>query len=86
MTYNAALIKCVDCKSFPNSCGYWKSKRKEHTCAGFVPAEEMNLKETIYALSQMDIRRVLCNSQVIDNAVFFLKHPKLEEEEETKVS
>ena len=31
-------------------------------------------KETIYALSQMDIRRTFCNSQVIDNAIFFLKH------------
>ena len=76
---NEILIKCVDCKSFPNSCGYWKSKHKKHTCKGFIPAEEMNLKETIYALSQMDIGRTFCNSQVINNAIFFLKHTKSKE-------
>ena len=73
---NTALIECVDCKSFPNSCGYWESKHKKHICKGFVPAEEMNLKETIYALSKMDIKGVHCNSQVVYNAIFFLKHRK----------
>jgi hypothetical protein len=67
------LIKCVDCKHFPNSCGYWGSKYRKHTCSGFVPAEEMNLKDTLYALSQMDIRQVRCNSQVVNRAIKYIK-------------
>ena len=81
------LIECVDCKSFPNSCGYWKSKYGKHTCNGFQPAENMNLKEVIYALYQMDIRRTYCNSQVVNVALKYLnelvdfrRNKKIEEE------
>lgn len=69
---NEVLIKCVDCKSFPDSCGYWKSKHKKHTCKGFVSAEDMTLDSTLYALRRMDIRWVRCNSQVINKAIQFL--------------
>jgi len=66
------LIECVDCKSFPNSCGYWKSKHGKHTCHGFQPAENMNLKDVLYALYNMDIRSCYCNSQVVNVAIKYL--------------
>lgn len=81
MDTREVLIECVDCKHFPNSCGYWGSKHRKHTCSGFVPAEEMNLKDTLYALSQMDIRQVHCNSQVVNRAIDFLKEFETKREE-----
>jgi len=77
MNDDKELIRCVDCKHWPNACGYWGSKHKKHTCSGFILGDGMNLEETIYALGQMDIRRVNCNSQIINVAIRFLNELKI---------
>ena len=66
------LIKCVDCHDWPNSCGYWKSKHKKHTCKGFKSARGMTLKETLYNLRNTDVRGAAYNSQVIPKAIEYL--------------
>lgn len=73
------LIECVDCKHWPYSCGYWMSKHGKHICegdgknrTGFQLAEEATLENTIYDLKRLDIRRVFCNSQLINVAVKYL--------------
>ena len=71
--HNKVLIKCVDCKHWPNACGYWGSRYKKHTCSGFQDCSEMNIEETIYALGQIDIKKAGCNSQVINRAIYFLE-------------
>ena len=73
---NEEKIKCVDCQYWPNSCGYWESKYKKHTCKGFKDAREMDLEETLYNLRQIDVRGTDCNSQVIHLAAYYLEQVK----------
>ena len=82
-----ALIKCVDCHDWPNSCGYWVSKHKKHTCNGFKSAGEMTLETTLYNLRNTDVRGAAYNSQVINKAIEYLnelvnfrRNKKIEEE------
>ena len=80
---NDKLIRCVDCKNYPNMCGYYSTNkndfRKKHTCPyvsehqqGFKPAEEMSLKDTIHQYKCW-LHGTAKNTELLDMALYYMK-------------
>jgi len=82
------LVRCCDCANYPNMCGYYPdSKTKLHTCPdkgysqhGFKPAEDMNLKDTIYNL-EMHIKGSNRSAWLLNRALYYLKELKIKVEQ-----
>jgi len=77
---NEKSIRCVDCKNYPNMCGYYDQDRyRKHTCPyvderqqGFKPAEEMSLKDTIHQYKCW-LHGTAKNTELLDMVHYYLK-------------